>query len=57
LLPAEVIMLDPVSYREAQGVGLYRHFLDNSRWAHFMALGHQAARAALAEPVGSRAAS
>jgi hypothetical protein len=50
-------MLDPVSYREAQGVGLYRHFLDNSRWAHSPALGHQAARAALAEPVGSRAAS
>jgi hypothetical protein len=37
-------------------VGLYRQFLDNARWADFMQLGHTAARAALGEPVGRRAA-
>jgi NTE family protein len=44
----EVLLLDPVPFGEAQGVGLYRHFLDTSRWPEFMLAGRDAARTALA---------
>jgi NTE family protein len=46
---AEVLMLDPVPPTEVLGVGLYRHFLDTSRWADFMRAGRTAARDALAD--------
>lgn len=45
----DLIMHDPVPYRQAAGVGLYRHFLDTGRWPTFMATGRMAARAALAD--------
>ena len=45
----DLLLLEPVPYREAAGVGLYRHFLDTSRWPTFMALGRTSARAALVE--------
>jgi NTE family protein len=44
----QVFMLDPVPYSEAAGVGLYRHFLDTSRWPEFMRAGRAAARETLA---------
>jgi NTE family protein len=44
----QVLMLDPVPYEEAAGVGLYRHFLDTSRWVEFMRAGLESARAGLA---------
>jgi NTE family protein len=45
----ELVMLDPVRFAEASGVGLYRHFLDAGRWPEFMLAGRAAAREALAQ--------
>jgi NTE family protein len=45
---SRVFMLDPVPFSEAGGVGLYRHFLDTTRWPEFMRAGRDAAREALA---------
>ena len=44
----QVLMLQPVADEEAAGVGLYRHFLDTSRWVEFMRAGLDSARDALA---------
>ena len=44
----DVIELAPVAYSRAQGAGLYAEFLDNRRWAGYMADGYRSATTALA---------
>jgi NTE family protein len=44
----DVMELTPVEYRKVQGAGLYAEFLDNRRWASFMADGYHSAVGALA---------
>ena len=43
----EVIELAPVDYARVQGAGLYAEFLDNRRWAGYMADGYRSAAAVL----------
>lgn len=43
----ELHLLDPVAASEADGLGLYRHFLDTTRWPEFMLAGRSAMRATL----------
>lgn len=40
----EVLMIEPVEYREVQGVGFYRQFLSVRDWPRFMRAGRVAAR-------------
>jgi len=35
----EVMMIEPVAYREVQGAGFYKHFIDRSAWPDFMRTG------------------
>jgi NTE family protein len=44
----DVIELTPVEYSKVQGAGLYAEFLDNRRWAGYMADGYHSATSALA---------
>lgn len=43
----EVLMIEPVEYREVQGVGFYRQFLSTRDWPRFMQAGRRAARRVL----------
>jgi len=43
----EVMTIEPVPYATVHGVGLYRQFVDHSRWADFMRAGRTSALAAL----------
>lgn len=49
---AEVMMIQPVPYASIRGYGLYREFIDNSRWPDFMRSGRAETRRVLEEASG-----
>ena len=51
---ADVRLISPVPYDVIRGVGLYRQFVDNTRWPEFMRAGRRATRAALRDQSRSR---
>lgn len=54
----DVLLLEPVSYDEVRGAGLYRQFIDPSDWPRYIRQGYDTTRAALAawDPAAPREA-
>ncbi len=51
----DVTVVEPVSYAETRGVGLYRQYIDSAKWPDYMRAGRAATRAALLRARTARA--